>query len=147
MTNPELNYLVVGTWTISKQEPNLLYWEDSNDRYPYIADSVYPGKNIEETARTIVIENLVEEGVDPLRAPKAVIGVRRFGALIFPVEDVMRKAIMVFVQVIPSVLKNLKYSRDLFPARIIRPYSVSNNGYPDDRKVEIAFKKFIKDLT
>lgn len=145
-------HIIVGTWAMSRKEPHLFYWRDHNsyDDDPWIPASVEPDQTPDEVARAAVIDSLVFEGIDEERAKKAIRGTAKCGTLVDHFleegpEDGLRrrKAAMVFVKVMPSVLIELT-KRDphlLFPERVIQPYSRWNGSL--ERRVELAFKRFV----
>ncbi len=149
---PVQRHLVIGTWAMSRQEPHLFFWRDHNsyDNDPYITGSVTLGQENDAVARAAVIDSLVFEGIDGERSEKAIKDIQRHGTVVFPfleeaakkLEWRERRAPMMFVEVMPSVLNELtkKDMHLLLPASVLKPYSKWNNSL--ERRVEAAFKNF-----
>lgn len=149
-------YLLIATWAMSRREPNLFYWRDpsSYDNDPYITVSVEPPEQkINAAARAAVIDSLITAGIENNRAQNAIKGIQQDGAITiwdsyFDKETAnlvpfRRRASMVFVEAIPSVLTELT-KRDphlLLPVSVIHPYSRWNSSL--ERRVEATFKKFV----
>ncbi len=152
---PVQRHLVIGTWAMSRQEPHLFFWRDHNsyDNDPHIIHSIEPGQEILAAARAAVIDSLIFAGTEKERAQKAIKDVQQGGAIMIwdsvYVEETanlvafQRKASMVFVETIPSVLTELtkKDPHLLLSASALLPYSGWNSSL--ERRVELAFKKFV----
>lgn len=140
---------------MSQREPHLFYWRDPNSyaNDPYIIDSVEPAQEISVAARATVIDSLSFAGIENKRAQKAIKDVRQHGTITiwdsFYKEETAnlvafrRKASIVFVEAMPSVLTELtkKDSHLLFPVSVIHPYSRWNSSL--ERRIEAAFKDFV----
>lgn len=147
-------YILVATWAMSRREPHLFYWRDPNsyDNNPYIIDQTEPGQEINAAARAIVIDSLIFAGTENKRAQKAIKDVRQGGTIIIRYSyfdkattnlvALLRKAPMVLVETIPSVLTGLKKDlHSLHPASVIQPYSRWKSSL--ERRVELAFQRFV----
>lgn len=145
-------HIVIATWAMSRGEPHLFYWRDHNsyDNDPYIIGDIGSETEIDEVARAEVVDSLVFEEIEEKKARGAIKGVDRSGVIVFDfiedgekgIEWKTRRAPMVFVEVMPSVLKELtkREAHLLFPAWVLKPNSKWNNS--TDRRIEKAFKQF-----
>lgn len=142
-------YILVATWAMSRREPNLFYWRDPNsyDNDPYITVSVEPEQEINTAARDAVVDSLIIAGIEDDRAQKAIKGIQQDGAInivdsSYALRGARRRASLVFVKTMPSVLTGLEKNLHLLlPASVIRPYSRYNSSL--ERRVELAFKRFV----
>lgn len=150
-------HIAIGTWAVSRNEPNLFYWRnhDSYDSDLYLLGEISSEADIDGVAREEVASTLVFEGIDKKRAIGAIKGVQQSGRIALDfledgengIENRRRVIPMVFVEMMPSVLRELtkRGVHFLHPAWALRPRSKRNNS--EERSIKGAFKKFAAQKT